>query len=314
MNSYDANAANEREMMDTIARQARRSGTPAGLARFSRAISTRYAGTCTFCSAATVPSVDYAAVNGRGKWIAVCATCAVSIPAQVAGVVRSIEALAEGREDLAGALDGIDMTVLSTVLDGSADEATSFTMLANLTACRDLIGKAVTPKDALVETLRLLVADVKASPRNRTFAESLVSQYDDRGSLTDRQREAAQRMVTNVATPATPITNGLYVVGPDGEWSSFWIVRTGRQSGNQYAMRLVQAPREGAKLVWEYVKGGMATVRRGRAATAAEAAALGHTTHHCCFCGLDLTDDGEGRSVDVGYGPVCARKNGLPWG
>ena len=285
------------------------STTPAGLTRFSRAISTKYAGTCTFCQSATVPTTDYAAVNSAGKWIAVCATCAQSIPAQVAGVVRAIEALAEGHEDLAGALDGVDMSVLGTVLAGTADEATSFTMLINLTAVRDLIGKAVTPKDALVETLRLLIGDVKASPRNRTFAESLVAQYDDRGTLTDRQREAAQRMVANAATPATPVTNGLYVV--DGE---YWLVRVGRQSGNQYAMRLAETPVAGRKLVWEFVRGGLASVRRGRAATAAEAAALGHATSHCCFCGLDLTDDGEGRSVDVGYGPVCARKNGLPWG
>lgn len=31
----------------------------------------------------------------------------------------------------------------------------------------------------------------------------------------------------------------------------------------------------------------------------------------CCFCGLELTD---GRSVDAGYGPICAEKFGLPWG
>ena len=291
--------------------------TPAGLTRFSRAITTRYAGSCQFCQATTVPSTDFAAVNGNGKWIAVCATCAQSITAQVAGVVRSIEALAAGHEGLDGVLDTVDMTVLSTVLDGSADEATSFTMLINLTAARDLIGKAVTPRDQLVEALRLLVGDVKASPRNREFAMSLVNQYDDRGSLTDRQREAASSMVARAAAPAadrTPVAPGLYVVGPDGEWSSFWLVRTGRQSGNVYAMRLMQAPTAGRKLVWEYVKGGLSDVRRGRAATADEAAALGHASHHCCFCGIELTDDGEGKSVDVGYGPICARKNGLPWG
>lgn len=41
------------------------------------------------------------------------------------------------------------------------------------------------------------------------------------------------------------------------------------------------------------------------------ALAHGKLTGHCCFCGLQLTDD---RSVEKGYGPVCAKNWGLPWG
>ena len=37
----------------------------------------------------------------------------------------------------------------------------------------------------------------------------------------------------------------------------------------------------------------------------------GHQTGNCCFCRRFLTDK---RSVDVGYGPVCADNFGLPWG
>lgn len=32
---------------------------------------------------------------------------------------------------------------------------------------------------------------------------------------------------------------------------------------------------------------------------------------NCCFCGITLTDP---RSVEVGYGPICADNWGLPWG
>ena len=32
--------------------------------------------------------------------------------------------------------------------------------------------------------------------------------------------------------------------------------------------------------------------------------------NHCCFCGIELTDR---RSVEHGYGPICAEKWGLPW-
>lgn len=41
---------------------------------------------------------------------------------------------------------------------------------------------------------------------------------------------------------------------------------------------------------------------------------FGRRTNTCCFCSRHLTDDKEGRSVSVGYGPVCADKFGLPWG
>lgn len=44
---------------------------------------------------------------------------------------------------------------------------------------------------------------------------------------------------------------------------------------------------------------------------AARASLHGLQTGHCCFCGLELTD---GRSVSVGYGPICADKYALPWG
>lgn len=41
------------------------------------------------------------------------------------------------------------------------------------------------------------------------------------------------------------------------------------------------------------------------------AAAYGRRTGHCCFCKRELTD---GRSVAVGYGPICAGHYDLPWG
>lgn len=41
------------------------------------------------------------------------------------------------------------------------------------------------------------------------------------------------------------------------------------------------------------------------------AEAYGRLTGSCCFCGRELTD---GRSVAMGYGPVCADKFGLAWG
>jgi hypothetical protein len=42
------------------------------------------------------------------------------------------------------------------------------------------------------------------------------------------------------------------------------------------------------------------------------AAEYGHATGECCFCGRSLYDETGGGSVEVGYGPVCAVKYGLP--
>jgi hypothetical protein len=62
---------------------------------------------------------------------------------------------------------------------------------------------------------------------------------------------------------------------------------------------------------FRYRAGAVSIAQAGRPITAEEAAAFGHSTGTCIFCSRDLTD---GRSVDVGYGPTCASKNGLPWG
>lgn len=44
---------------------------------------------------------------------------------------------------------------------------------------------------------------------------------------------------------------------------------------------------------------------------ARKAAEYGRSSGCCCFCATTLTDE---RSTRVGYGPVCAKKFGMPWG
>jgi hypothetical protein len=44
------------------------------------------------------------------------------------------------------------------------------------------------------------------------------------------------------------------------------------------------------------------------------AAQYGKDHGSCCFCGKDLTDQKSGGSVEMGYGPVCAKKFGLVHG
>lgn len=103
------------------------------------------------------------------------------------------------------------------------------------------------------------------------------------------------------------LTEGFYRATDGGTWQ----VRAAKHGG-LYAMAGTILP--DTKPEWQYVKGGMRHLAGAHRLTADEAAAIGALTHHCVFCSRELTDDGEGRSVEVGYGPICARKHGLPWG
>lgn len=291
---------------------------PAGLARFSRVIPTKRSGACFYCDAAMAIGRDFAAVDASGAWQAICATCATSITEQVKGLVRSIQARTEGRTIDANAILMPTTENLSATLAGTATEALAFDTLLALVVARSMVEDQVKVVDPRIAAVRALATNATLGAWERTFTQSVLEQHDRGRDLSVKQWAIIDRIIAEQSTPteapAGPLAPGLYVVGPDGDWSSFWLVRTGRQSGNLYAMRLMSAPREGGKLDWEFVRGGLRDVRRGRPATAAEAAALGHATHHCCFCGIELTDEGNGRSVEVGYGPICANKNGLPWG
>lgn len=61
----------------------------------------------------------------------------------------------------------------------------------------------------------------------------------------------------------------------------------------------------------ELPNGMLETLRNFAAEPAKVAARHGRETGQCCFCNRLLTDK---RSVEVGYGPICADHYGLPWG
>ena len=44
------------------------------------------------------------------------------------------------------------------------------------------------------------------------------------------------------------------------------------------------------------------------------AGSIGKHIKTCVFCSRSLSDEMDGRSMERGYGPVCASKYGLPWG
>lgn len=95
------------------------------------------------------------------------------------------------------------------------------------------------------------------------------------------------------------LTEGVYVAA-DGTVVKVYRTRNARLAGK------VKVGRS-----FRYQAGAAALAATGHLMTAEEAAAFGKTHGYCVNCAHDLTDD---RSVTVGYGPVCAKNNGWPWG
>jgi Family of unknown function (DUF6011) len=67
-------------------------------------------------------------------------------------------------------------------------------------------------------------------------------------------------------------------------------------------------PSEAGKAIKDDLTQILAKLAQNPARVAAE---YGKLTGCCCFCNSTLTDE---KSTDVGYGPVCAKRFGLPWG
>jgi hypothetical protein len=88
--------------------------------------------------------------------------------------------------------------------------------------------------------------------------------------------------------------------------------------GGYYAVVRSEEGRLYAK-VWNgehfrYAKGAIMRLYADQRITAEQAKAFGDLYNRCVFCARLLTNTDPGCSVDRGYGPVCAEREGLPWG
>lgn len=183
--------------------------------------------------------------------------------------------------------------VLSRVVETTRDASVMIDLLKALP--RD--PRPVDPDEqARIEALRAAVA--RLSTQDARFALSLLSQYDERGSLSERQWPHVERLAAGPA-PTVDLDEGVYVLD-DGTMITVYRTKRGFLAGKVW---------DGSS--WAYETGAQRRAGAGRKITADEAAAFGHATGCCVYCARDLTDD---RSVEVGYGPVCAAKHDLPWG
>lgn len=122
----------------------------------------------------------------------------------------------------------------------------------------------------------------------------------DCSELIEALKALPYRQRTQQAAPAQPVGDGFYKL--DGDFVKVQEAKNG--SGRLYAKRW-----DGSQ--WEYEAGLIRKIRPEMALTAEQAKEWGDLYGCCIYCSRDLTDE---RSIDAGYGPICAEKRGLPWG
>lgn len=188
-------------------------------------------------------------------------------------------------------------------------------------------------------TLRANVAKLNA--RDAEFAQSLISQYDRRGSLSDKQWPWVERLVERTLPKPEPKADVLGLTKltelfdkasenlqrPQVAFScsagEFVVTKAGdasRNPGHLYVKDVCGTylgkvnPRGQLFIARDatHTHGDVFQALEAFAEDPAEkAAAYGRATGNCCFCRRALTDT---RSVEVGYGPICAERWSLPWG
>lgn len=197
-------------------------------------------------------------------------------------------------------------------------------------------------------SLREQVAELRANLeklelRDRDFAVSLCTQFATKGDLSPRQIPYVLRLL-RTATQGTaagskvenlaPVVelfdrahgNGLKYPKLTFDASAVGVplqlkrAATGREPGSVFA---TDGERFGSNAYYGRIgRNGIFTAARDCPAellpflvklgtdTANVAAMYGRASGSCCFCDAELTDE---RSVHVGYGPVCAKKWGMPY-
>ena len=197
-----------------------------------------------------------------------------------------------------------------------------------------------------IEALRQSAS--KLSGRDAEFASSLIRQYDSRAHLSERQWPWVATLTQRAQTPSEPAAPKPQVGAMDGlialfdtaianklkhpkirfdvDGETVVLALAGERSSHAGQIN-VTSPGSFESRDWYGRidrKGEFTRSRRSPGPDALVAAlsalaenpskagaAHGKRTGNCCFCAIELTDH---RSIDVGYGPVCAKRWGLAWG
>jgi hypothetical protein len=281
------------------------------MSRFQRTMTTKYNGKCNFCSATTHAGVDMAALS-MGKWITLCGTCATSTVAQVRGLVRNLVAVASAANLTDVETAAIAAVIPANLADAMADgapEAVAYDAIVKLEAVFALIKSM--RQDPRIAALDAVAANSAATPKDRDFAGSLANWMRTKGELTPNQAPHADRLIAKydpatvaVEVPSVKVPEGRYAL-VDGGVVKFYKVGTNKY-GNQYV--LVQASDDFHNIRDPQTKA--ALLAAIAADVAGAAGRYGQEIGKCGYCMHSLT---RGYSKNLGYGPDCADRHGLPF-
>lgn len=197
--------------------------------------------------------------------------------------------------------------------------------------------------------IEILQQNYKSLPqRDHEFAESLLSQYDRRGSLSVKQSEWVEELAKRATTPQaeqqkTELGSFAGVIEffkNAGEHLKYPKIRLQLADGSPIVLSVAGSGSKAPGTVnvtdgkpfhqnkwygrvtpsgeWQkshkaddVVEELEALLKKLGANPARVAADYGKLTGNCAFCKSTLSYE---KSTDVGYGPVCAKKWSLPWG
>lgn len=188
----------------------------------------------------------------------------------------------------------------------------------------------------------------KLGAKDQAFAESLLGQYAQKGSLSEKQAYWVEKLAARatkgdepvVATPVGDISGIVQLIqnaksklkfprvllltdvatlrvslaGPASKMpGSVMITENEKQADGRYVWvgRITVDGKfiPGKNVAEDKMSTFVAALTLFAADPAGVAKAYGIKTGHCCFCARELTDK---VSVGLGYGPICAERWGLP--
>ena len=281
--------------------------------------------TCRYCDNQIVLGRDFAAVDACSTWHNVCSVCATSRPAQVTGLVLKVEKLAstlsgDALAALAAQAGTInDLATAAIQGDDTAARNVTPVLLGLLDQTRQAVTVVSAQSDPFateVERLRKVLQYLAG--RDITFATSLVSQWDSKGRLSDKQKPyvttladkgesvQADELLTPLTTAILARADGrasVRVAIPSGgandlDFLAVYVGRVERHVGapgdvNKTPLATAQAVTLGTRIM-----------NLNDESFVAAQALYGQAMGQCGRCGSPLTDQ---VSRAQGLGPECVK-------